>query len=277
MLASHDSFVSTLLGCLMVLGFGAACTGDSSSADGAAQGSNTEPPSVSSDADEDVGEDEEVPFGESKILIEHNASAEDTGFQGFVDGDPWNRLTVTSPDGEAVLQVKAVGRLETLGMTELFFETQEPANAEVPIEEVLSHLPEGMYEFEGRSIEGQEVEGEATLSHAIPSGPEIVEPADGSVVDPAAAVVTWNPVTTTITGSTEVEIVAYEVIVELDAELPPTAGFSNTNLDIHVPPQVTSLTIPPEFLAPGTSYKFEVLALEANGNQTITEGTFETE
>jgi hypothetical protein len=290
MLAARERLVATLLACLMAVGLQAACTGDSNGGDGATKGSKSEPLPGSSedngeedddgndndDGEDNDGEGEEVPFSESKILIEHNATAADTGFQGFVDGDPWNRLTVTGPDGAAVLQVKGVGRLEELGMTELFFETQEPANDDVPIEDLLALFPEGEYEFEGRSIEGQEVEGEATLSHAIPAGPVVVEPADGSVVDAGAAVVTWNAVTTTITGSTGLEIVGYELIVELDADLPPTAGFSNTNLDIHVPPTVTSLTIPAEFLAPGTAYKFEVLALEASGNQTITEGTFET-
>jgi hypothetical protein len=30
--------------------------------------------------------------------------------------------------------------------------------------------------------------------------------------------------------------------------------------------------VPPQFLEPGKEYKFEVLAIEAGGNQTITEG-----
>jgi hypothetical protein len=33
-----------------------------------------------------------------------------------------------------------------------------------------------------------------------------------------------------------------------------------------------SVTVRPEFLEPGAEYKFEVLAIEAGGNQTITEG-----
>ena len=34
--------------------------------------------------------------------------------------------------------------------------------------------------------------------------------------------------------------------------------------------------VPPEFLEPGTAYTFEVLAIEAGGNQTITAGSFVT-
>jgi hypothetical protein len=37
-------------------------------------------------------------------------------------------------------------------------------------------------------------------------------------------------------------------------------------------PNVTKVTVPPEFLEPNTDYKFEVLAIEAGGNQSITEG-----
>ncbi len=37
------------------------------------------------------------------------------------------------------------------------------------------------------------------------------------------------------------------------------------------------MTVPPEFMDPGTEYKYEVLAIEASGNQTITEREFETD
>jgi hypothetical protein len=43
-----------------------------------------------------------------------------------------------------------------------------------------------------------------------------------------------------------------------------------------VPASVTSVTVPEQYyqsLAPGT-HDFEVLAIDENGNQTITEGTF---
>jgi hypothetical protein len=36
------------------------------------------------------------------------------------------------------------------------------------------------------------------------------------------------------------------------------------------------VTVPPEFLKPGTAYKVEVLAIAENGNQTITESEFST-
>jgi hypothetical protein len=216
----------------------------------------------------------EIPFSDVKILIEHNATAEDTGFQVFLDGEPWNRLDIEAPNGRPLLEIRGRGQLRTLGLTELFFETNEPANADVPIEELLARFPEGEYEFEGRSIEGEEMTGTATLTHAIPKGPEIVSPTEGAVVDPAHTVIRWNPVTETIT-SAPVAIVGYEVIVTKPIDVPPP-GFSKPVLSVHVSASTTSLTVPPEFFEPGITYDLEVLALEAGGNQTITSSTFMT-
>ena len=41
-----------------------------------------------------------------------------------------------------------------------------------------------------------------------------------------------------------------------------------------LPASATSVTIPREYLEPGTDYKLEVQAIEASGNQTLTELEF---
>jgi hypothetical protein len=61
------------------------------------------------------------------------------------------------------------------------------------------------------------------------------------------------------------------VIVEVDDDEAPDLNFS-----IDVPADTTMVTLPPELLLAGTEYKFEVLAIEESGNQTITESCFET-
>jgi len=217
---------------------------------------------------------EEIAFADAKLIIEHNATAQDTGFQAFVDGEPWSVLAITGPDGRHLLDVQPRGELKSLGLTELFFETDEPENAEVPIPELLALLPEGNYRFEGRSVDGPKMTGTATLSHLIPAGPHITAPEEGATVDPTATVVRWQAVTESITGA-PVDIVGYEVIVEKDVDAHPP-GFSNAVLDVHVSDSTFSLTVPREFLESGTAYKLEVLALEAGGNQTITSSVFET-
>jgi hypothetical protein len=216
----------------------------------------------------------EIPFADVKLLIEHNATAKDTGFQVFLDGEPWNALTIEDPNERPLLEIRGRGALRTLGLTELFFETNEPPNAEVPIEELLAQFPEGEYEFEGRSIEGAHLAGTATLSHSIPAGPRIVSPADGAVVDHRRTVVRWERVTESVTGA-PVEVVGYEVIVVKPVDVPPP-GFSKPSLSVHVSASTTSLTVPKEFLKPGTAYELEVLALERGGNQTISASSFRT-
>jgi hypothetical protein len=212
----------------------------------------------------------------SKLLIEHNATDEDTGFQLATDGDAWKQLDIRDPDGRAVLSVRTRGRLRRLGLTEMFFETEEPENAEVPIADVLANLPEGDYEFEGVTADNLAIEGEAELTHAIPAGPVLVSPAAGGSVAPDTDLtIDWAPVTMTIFGG-QVDVTQYQVIVEEDVEF-THPGFGRSLYSVTVPSTVTSLRVPSEFLAPGTAYKFEVLALEASGNQTLSSSEFDTE
>jgi hypothetical protein len=201
-------------------------------------------------------------FAEARLIIEFNASAQDVGVQAFVDGEPWKNLSIFAPDGRTMLEVTGKSQLNFLGMTELFFESHEPALEDLSLEEFLALFPEGLYRFSGVTAGGQAIEGTAAFTHNIPPGPVVESPENGVTVEPTEAVIDWQPVT-----APGMEIVAYEVIIE--------SGSDNT-LDVHVPASVTQLSVPPEFLLPGTEYLFEVLAIEAGGNQTITEGFFET-
>jgi hypothetical protein len=223
----------------------------------------------------------EIPFGAAKIRIETNSTDGDAGLQIFLDGEGWKQIRIEDPNGRLVFEVDDFGKLRKLGSTELFMESNEPDFQEdMPLPEILKLLPEGVYDFEGTTIDGEELEGEATLTHTLPCGPEVTSPGDGDTLDPnAAVVIDWEAVTNKIdttsnTGecsdSTDIEIVGYEVIVELEDADPPQT------LDILLPAGVTSLTVPAELIVPGGSYKFEVLAIEAGGNQTITEGFFTT-
>lgn len=90
--------------------------------------------SVSNAQDKDILSDEPgditgdvIPLKGAKLIIEHNAKDEDTGFQGFIDSGGWSEITVTGPEGK-ILTLKGEGKLGEHGLTELFFETVEPAN-----------------------------------------------------------------------------------------------------------------------------------------------------
>ena len=116
----------------------------------------------------------------------------------------------------------------------------------------------------------------------MPALPEIISPVsdteDPPVVDPNNLVIEWEPVTTRFIGEGPVEIVEYQVILN---PVPPRPIFwvdgSSRKAMINVPGTVTSLTVPPEFLTPGTLFEFEVLAIEVSGNSTISTGEFMTQ
>ena len=133
------------------------------------------------------GDEDGIPFSDVSVILETNATDCDTGLQLFFDGDAWNEVKVEAPNGIRILHVRATGPLRGFGLTEQFNETNEPVMAELvegfpelecdepefTLEELFELFPEGIYEFEGQTIEGDELEGEATLSHVIPAPPRL--------------------------------------------------------------------------------------------------------
>jgi hypothetical protein len=225
-----------------------------------------------------TGAEEAIPLAAAKLNIEHNSTDKDTGFQGFVDSDGWQRLEVTGPDG-VVLSFEGKGKLGSLGLTELFFETVEPENKDVSIENMLEILPEGKYTIEGPAMEYGESEGQtvgtAWLTHNIPEGPVLLTPEEDATVPADDLVVSWNPVKQSIKGE-PVNIIAYQLIIEKDEE-EPLHMIGKYGLSMYLPASVTKITVPKGFLEPGTAYNWEVLAIEESGNQTLTSSAFETE
>lgn len=222
-------------------------------------------PAVEGDAGEPGADAEtwsgtEIQFSQSDIKIEINDTDGDSGLQIFLDADGWEYVNVFGPSGDRVFHVEGGAGVKQTGLTELYFESAEPGFDALPLDEFLERFPEGVYRFEGRTIDGDKLVGEGTLTHALPGAPVLLAPAEGEVVDPANTVVEWEPVADPEGSS----IVNYQVIVEQEV---PTLRV----LDIMLPPTATSLTVPPEFLAPDTHYKYEVLAIEESGNQTLSE------
>ena len=220
-----------------------------------------------------------IPLKEAKLNIEHNATDHDTGFQGAIDSEGWKRLDVVGPDGP-VLTFKGRGELAELGLTELFFETVEPENVDVPIADMLAKLPEGNYTISGPAQENGEslgrTEGVALLTHVIPAGPALLTPAAGATVPTTGLVVSWAPVTQTINGG-PVTIIAYQLIVEKDAAPHPHMIGKMNSLSMYLSPNVTSITLPNGFLEAGAPYSWEVLAIEESGNQTLSSSAFATQ
>ncbi len=218
-----------------------------------------------------AGQGPVVHIPDSRIKFEINATDEDGGIQVFLDSDPWASMSIFDPDGNLVYTTSTDGNVGQLGGTELFLETGEPPFDELSLEELLELFPEGKYQFRGQGIEGERFVGSAVLTHDLADGPTLVSPLEGGPPqDPGNTTVTWEPVEPA-NGS---PIIGYQVLV-----VQPDTGLSalpKITLDVMMPPTATSLAVPPGFLQPNTEYEWEVLAIEAGGNQTLSSSFFTT-
>jgi hypothetical protein len=205
-----------------------------------------------------------VKFSDSRLKVEINATDGDAGLQQFIDGDPWKRARIISPDGETIFEAAPRGEVRNYGLTELFTESSEPPFTEFPIEKFKKLFPEGRYKFRGRTIDGAPMKGSAKLTHDFPDGPVITAPTADQVVPVAPLVVTWNDVT----SPPGIDIESWQVLVVRED---PLRVFS-----VDLPASANSVTVPGEFFESGTVYKVEVLAVEMSGNQTLTELEFST-
>ncbi len=218
---------------------------------------------------------------EAKIIFETNFSDEDTGIQVFTDGDPWNMIKIRDPNWRLLFDIKAKGNLKNFGLTELFSESNEPNWEDMSLLEILALFPEGKYKFIGRSVERKWLKGSAMLSHDLPCAPEMLSPAEGAIVDSDdPVVISWEAVENKLDNAAEecseleedeIEIEAYQVIVE---NLETEKEFS---IFLEAEDDDNQVTLPEEFVSPNSVYKYEVLAIAENGNQTIAETFFCTD
>jgi len=207
-----------------------------------------------------------IPFAKAQVRIEVNATDGDSGLHMLLDAEGWRFVKIYDPNWRLIFEVEGSGGVRKTGLTELFFESAEPGFDELPLDEFLRRFPAGEYRFLGKTLKGDILFSRATLTHALPAGPVLLSPADGSVQNPNNTVVSWAPVANPPGG----RIVRYEVIV-VDESSDPKRTFSAV-----VPATVTSMTIPAAFLLPDSEYKYEVLAIDEGGNQTLSEAGFRT-
>lgn len=199
-------------------------------------------------------------FDIARIFIEYNETDNDLGFHVFLDARNWKTVKILDPNGNTIFEVAGKGGYR-IGLTELLFEGAEPNLDDFPLVELLGLFPEGRYTFIGETVDGGRLMSRATLSHAVPAGPTVSVAVNGNTV-----VISWPPVTgpAAILPDEEVNVVAYQVIV---GSFQVTIPALNTNMQVTVPTEFV------QSLAPG-SHGFEVLSIEASGNQTITAGSF---
>jgi hypothetical protein len=228
-----------------------------------------------------------IPLDEADILAELNDTDGDLGFHALIDGEAWEQLTVTDPTGLEILSVRPDGSLGEQGLTELFFESAEPTFDELSPEEFFERFPKGRYSISGRTIEGDELEGSANFSHRMPapadnvavSGVPLAEDCENT--DPPAVsepvVISWDPVTTSHPEigdptSSPIRIERYQVVVEREE---PRLLIYSVDLPGNLP--AYEVTVPPEFIALGNEFKYEIVVRARNSNQTAVESCFTLE
>ena len=234
---------------------------------------------------DDDDDDEEIPFDVAELFFELNNTDGDLGIHALVDGDAWKYLEIEDTRDRKMLNIIVRGRLRRQGLTELFFESAEPTFDELSPKKFFRRFPEGEYDIEGETIEGEERESEVWLSHVLPAPPVptvngMPAPKDCDaddlpvVIAGEPVIIAWPLVSEshpTIGKSGPIDVVNYEVVVEIDE----TPWKTSTIL----PPDATSFEVPQEILAlgleEGGEIKFEVLVREASYNQTAVESCFE--
>lgn len=237
-------------------------------------------------------DEEEIPFDVAEVFFELNDTDGDLGIHALIDGDAWKRLRIEDMNERRVLSIKVRGRLRRQGLTEIFFESAEPTFDELPPATFFSRFPEGTYEISGRTLEGDELKSETEITHRMPAPPNPTvngmqfathcddedndyEPTEvsGVVVIAWVAVTMTHPSLGSPQGLPEITIVNYEVVVEAELETADGDEFVSI-LSVILPPDVTAMTIPAEFLAQSDTFKYEVLAREESWNQTAIESCF---
>ncbi|MEO0424314.1 MAG: hypothetical protein AAF184_18395 [Pseudomonadota bacterium] len=223
-------------------------------------------------------QEEEIEWDTAELFFELNDTDGDLGLQADLDGEPWESLTISDPRDIPLLNLRTSTRLRRQGLSELTFESNEPPFDEVPPEITFRRFPEGVYEIEALTLEGQELESEVMVSHVLAGPPSEVtvngQPSaadcDADVLPVVMAPVTidWAPVIeshpTIGTTGVPVEIDVYQFFLERD----------DAELGVDLANDVTEFTAPAELLGEPGEWKFEIIAREENGNKTAVESCF---
>jgi hypothetical protein len=219
---------------------------------------------------------EALELDETELFFELNDTDGDLGIHASIDGGPYTKLEIEDSRGRTIFKVQARGRLKQQGLTQLFLESAEPSFDELAPEEFFRRFPEGTYEIEARRGK-EEFEAEVELSHVMAApasnitinGVPAAEDCDAdplpSVSEPI--IIAWDPVTEShpeIGEPGPVEIDRYQFFVEQ----------GDVKFAVDLPPTATDFEVPPEILALGGLFKFEIIARTAELNNTAVENCF---
>ncbi|MDJ0654049.1 MAG: hypothetical protein QNJ40_07850 [Xanthomonadales bacterium] len=230
-------------------------------------------------ADDDDDDSDEIPFDEANVYFELNNTDGDLGIHALIDGEPWKKLEIEGPNERTQLLIRLRSKLRRQGLTELFFESAEPTFDELDPADFFARFPEGDYEVSGDTIEGDELESTAEVTHLLPAPPvisvnatELPDGCDGAVPEISTPfTVSWEEVELSHPelGRTNepLEVEIYQLVLERLSE-------PELNFTVDVESDITSVAIPSALVGSGDEFKVEVLVREESGNQTATESCF---
>jgi hypothetical protein len=224
-----------------------------------------------------LGAPVQAQFSEHEIFFELNDTDGDLGIHANIDAEAYRRLEIEDPNETVILLVKAYGRLGRQGLTQLDLESAEPPFDELPPPDFFARFPEGVYELSAIALDGHEFEARDRLSHVlaepVPNLRVNGQAAAASCDEPALPVVSgpvvidWDPVAhshPTLGRSGTVRIDRYQLFVEQ----------GDVKFGVDLAPDVTEFEVPAAILAPGGTFKYEVIARTTTGNNTATESCF---
>lgn len=155
---------------------------------------------------------DELELDEAYLYFELNDTDGDLGIHGKADGDAWKQMKIEAPNERTLLNITVRSKLRRQGLTELFFESSEPTFDELDPEVFFARFPEGVYEWEGKTLDYEEIEGEVFLSHIMPEAPVVVsvggeDENPGFEVDDEGELgkVCWDDIETTADGGVLIE------------------------------------------------------------------------
>lgn len=195
-------------------------------------------------------------FERARVYFEQNLLDKDVEVKFEATGGSAGLATmkVTAPDGRTVIDFKSTD--SKFGIRHLVFESPEPKNDG----QIQKDFPAGIYKFTGTLVGGVALQGEATLSHKLPTPSAFVRPKlDEKNVPIRGLKASWTPVK---------DLAAVVLIIEQEG--------SGQEIKVTLPGNATTFVVPDGFLQPGLDYKISVGTVSSEGNGSFIETAFST-
>lgn len=195
-------------------------------------------------------------FEKAKVYFEQNVQDKDVEVKFEATGGSAGlaAMKVVAPDGRTVVDFKSPD--SKFGIRHLVLESPEPKNNG----QIQKDFPAGVYKFSGTLVGGVALQGEATLSHKLPTPTSFIRPKpDEKNVPIKGLKASWAAVK---------DLRAVVVVIEQDS--------LGQEIKVTLPGNATTFAVPDGFLQAGLDYKISVGTVSSEGNGSFIETVFST-